>query len=75
MTGFLNFYFEYVFQEILNGLNKNTVVDYYNFLVISFSVNIFINILMIIFIWFKVYFQIIKSVENVQLITDSVSII
>ena len=75
MTGFLNFYFEYVFQTILDGLNKKTVAYYYNFLIIIFSANIIINILMIVFIWFKVYFQIIKSVENVQLITDSVSII
>ena len=75
MTGFLNFYFEYVFQTILDGLNKKTIVYYYNFLIVIFSANIIINILMIVFIWFKVYFQIIKSVENVQLITDSVSII
>jgi hypothetical protein len=75
ITGFMNFYFEYVFQNILNGLNKNTIKVYYNFLLSVFAINIFINILMIIFIWFKIYFQIIKSVENVQLITDSVSII
>ena len=75
MTMFTNFYFEYIFQNIITGLNKKISKKYYSFCLTVFVINIFIDLLMILFIWFKIYFQIIKSVANVQLVTDSVSII
>ena len=75
MTTFTNFYFEYTFQKIIMGLNKKIAKTYYSFCVSVFVINIMVDLLMILFIWFKIYFQIIKSVGNVQLVTDSVSIV
>ena len=75
MTLFSNFYFEYTFQNIIIGLNKKIAKTYYTFCLTVFIINIMIDLIMIIFIWFKIYFQIIKSVGNVQLVTDSVSIV
>ena len=75
MTLFTNFYFEYSFQYIIIGLNKKIAKTYYTFCLTVFIINIMIDLIMIIFIWFKIYFQIIKSVGNVQLVTDSVSIV
>ncbi len=75
MTLFSNFYFEYTFQNIIIGLNKKIAKTYYTFCLTVFIINIIIDLVMILFIWFKIYFQIIKSVGNVQLVTDSVSIV
>jgi hypothetical protein len=75
MTLFSNFYFEYTFQNIIIGLNKKIAGTYYTFCLTVFIINIIIDLVMILFIWFKIYFQIIKSVGNVQLVTDSVSIV
>ena len=68
-------YFEYLEENIISGMNKNVTSSYYVFLFVIFAINIIINILMMIFIWIKIYHQIIRSVENVQLVNDSISIV
>ena len=56
-------------------MNKSITNTYYSFMIGIFVINIFIDFFMILFIWFKMYIQIINSVNNVQLVTDSVSIV
>ena len=68
-------YFEYLGENIISGLNKSMAESYYVFMFIIFAINIIINIFMMIFIWIKIYHQIIRSVENVQLVNDSISIV
>ena len=72
---FVNFYYEYVYQEDISKMNKSITNTYYSFMIGIFVINIFIDFFMILFIWFKMYIQIINSVNNVQLVTDSVSIV
>ena len=68
-------YFEYLEEKIISGLNKEVASSYYVFMFVIFAINIIINILMMIFIWIKIYHQIIRSVENVQLVNDSISVV
>lgn len=68
-------YFEYLEENIISGMNNNVTSSYYVFMFIIFAINIVINILMMIFIWIKIYHQIIRSVENVQLVNDSISVV
>jgi hypothetical protein len=68
-------YFEYLEEKIIAGLNKEVASSYYVFMFVIFAINIIINILMMIFIWIKIYHQIIRSVENVQLVNDSISVV
>ena len=75
MSLFVNFYYEYIYQNEVSNLNRNITQTYYSFMIGIFVINIFIDFFMILFIWFKMYTQIIDSVNNVQLVTDSVSIV
>ena len=75
MSLFVNFYYEYIYQNEVSKLNRNITQTYYSFMIGIFVINIFIDFFMILFIWFKMYTQIIDSVNNVQLVTDSVSIV
>ena len=68
-------YFEYLYDNIILGMNKIVVNSYYIFMIIIFVINIIINILMMLFIWIKIYHQVIRSVENVQLVNDSISVV
>ena len=68
-------YFEYLEEKIISGLNENVTSSYFVFMFVIFAINIIINILMRIFIWIKIYHQIIRSVENVQLVNDSISVV
>jgi hypothetical protein len=68
-------YFEYLCDNIILGMNKIVAKSYYIFMIIIFVINIIINILMMLFIWIKIYHQVIRSVENVQLVNDSISIV
>ena len=68
-------YFEYLCDNFILGMNKSVANDYYIFMIIIFVINIIINILMMLFIWIKIYHQIIKSVENIQLVNDSISVV
>ena len=68
-------YFEYLEEKIISGLNENVTSSYFVFMFVIFAINIIINILMMIFIWIKIYHQIIRSVENVQLVNDSISVV
>ena len=68
-------YFEYLEEKIIAGLNKEAASSYYVFMFVIFAINLIINILMMIFIWIKIYHQIIRSVENVQLVNDSISVV
>ena len=68
-------YFEYLEENIISGMNNNVTSSYYVFMFVIFAINIVINILMMIFIWIKIYHQIIRSVENVQLVNDSISVV
>ena len=68
-------YFEYLCDNFILGMNKSIAKDYYIFMIIIFVVNIIINIFMMLFIWIKIYHQIIKSVENIQLVNDSISVV
>ena len=68
-------YFEYLCDNIILGMNKAVAKSYYIFMIIIFVINIIINILMMLFIWIKIYHQIIRSVENVQLVNDSISVV
>ena len=68
-------YFEYLEEKIISGLNKEVASSYYVFMFVIFAINIIINIFMMIFIWVKIYHQIIRSVENVQLVNDSISVV
>ena len=68
-------YFEYLCDNIILGMNKVVARSYYIFMIIIFVINIIINILMMLFIWIKIYHQIIRSVENVQLVNDSISVV
>ena len=68
-------YFEYLSEKVISGLNHDVTSSYYVFMFVIFAINIIINILMMIFIWIKIYHQIIRSVENVQLVNDSISIV
>ena len=72
---FVNFYYEYIYEKDISNLNKSITNSYYSFMIGIFVINIFIDFFMILFIWFKMYIQIINSVNNVQLVTDSVSIV
>jgi hypothetical protein len=75
MTVFVYPYFEYLCEQVILGMNKKIVNAYYIFMIIIFVINIIINILMMLFIWIKIYHQIIRSVENVQLVNDSISVV
>ena len=75
MTVFVYPYFEYLCENIISGMNKNITKAYYIFMIVIFAINIIINILMMLFIWIKIYHQIISSVENVQLVNDSISVV
>ena len=68
-------YFEYLQENVISGMNNNVTSSYFVFMFVIFAINIIINILMMIFIWIKIYHQIIKSVENVQLVNDSISVV
>ena len=68
-------YFEYLEEKIISGLNKEVASSYYVFMFVIFAIYIIINILMMIFIWIKIYHLIIRSVENVQLVNDSISVV
>ncbi len=68
-------YFEYLCDKVILGLNKRVVQKYYIFMIVIFVVNIIINIIMMLFIWTKIYHQIIRSVENIQLVNDSISVV
>ena len=68
-------YFEYLCDNVILGLNKSIVNAYYIFMIIIFVINIIINIFMMLFIWIKIYHQIIRSVENIQLVNDSISVV
>ena len=62
-------------EKVISGLNHDVTSSYYVFMFVIFAINIIINILMMIFIWIKIYHQIIRSVENVQLVNDSISVV
>ena len=68
-------YFEYLCEKIIFGMNKGVASAYYIFMIIIFVINIIINIFMMLFIWIKIYHQIIRSVENIQLVNDSISVV
>ena len=68
-------YFEYICDNIILGMNKRVAKSYYVFMILIFVINIIINIFMMIFIWIKIYHQIIRSVENIQLVNDSISVV
>ena len=68
-------YFEYLEENVISGMNSNVTSSYYTFMFVIFAINILINILMMVFIWIKIYHQIIRSVENVQLVNDSISVV
>ena len=68
-------YFEYLQENVISGKNKSVASSYFVFMFVIFAINIIINILMMIFIWIKIYHQIIRSVENVQLVNDSISVV
>ena len=75
MIIFIYPYFEYLCDNIILGMNKSVAKDYYIFMIIIFVINIIINIFMMLFIWIKIYHQIIRSVENIQLVNDSISVV
>ena len=75
MITFVYPYFDYLCNNIILGMNKGVTNTYYIFMIIIFVINIIINILMMLFIWIKIYHQIIRSVENIQLVNDSISVV
>lgn len=68
---FIEPYFKYIRDTLIKTEINSVVVDYFNFLIIIFTLNIFIDFLMLLFIWFKNYKQVIKYVNNIQLVADS----
>jgi len=70
---FIEPYFKYIKDYLLQVELNTIVIDYFNFLIIIFSLNIIIDFLMLIFIWFKNYKQVIKYVNNIQLVADSIT--
>ena len=68
-------YFEYLCDNVILGMNQSVAKSYYVFTIIIFVINIIINIFMMLFIWIKIYHQIIRSVENIQLVNDSISVV
>ena len=75
MIIFIYPYFEYLCDNIILGMNKSVAKAYYIFMIIIFVINIIINLFMMLFIWIKIYHQIIRSVENIQLVNDSISVV
>jgi len=70
---FIEPYFKYIRDNLLQTELDSVVMDYFNFLIVIFTLNIFIDFLMLIFIWFKNYKQVIKYVNNIQLVADSIT--
>jgi len=70
---FIEPHFKYIRDYLLKTELNYVVFDYFNFLIIIFTLNIFIDFLMLIFIWFKNYKQVIKYVNNIQLVADSIT--
>lgn len=70
---FIEPYFNFIKDNLLQTELDAVVRDYFNFLIVIFTLNIFIDFLMLIFIWFKNYKQVIKYVNNIQLVADSIT--
>jgi hypothetical protein len=75
MLLFTDPYFINMMEVLSLDITKNSVNDYFTFLVVIFFVNISIDFMMLIFIWIKIYKQVMSYVNNVQLVTDSLTLL
>ena len=75
MLLFTDPYFIKMMEDLSLDVTKNSVNEYFTFLVIIFFVNIMIDFMMLIFIWIKIYKQVMSYVNNVQLVTDSLALL
>lgn len=75
----INLFTEPYFTNQLNIRLKdnthNVAQNFFSFLIAVFSINILIDFLMLLFIWFRIYKKIINYVLNVQLVADSLVIL
>ena len=71
----MNTYFSYIKYSLLVENMDKVMSQYFTLIIIIFLVNLFIDFLMLIYIWIEIYQKIISLVKNIHLVTDSVSTI
>jgi hypothetical protein len=68
-------FFAHQYYELNLNNTARAVSDYLNLLIVILFINIIIDFFMLIFIWIKIYKQVMNYVNNVQLVTDSLCVI
>ena len=74
-TIFAEPYFSYIKNTLVVNSTNSTINQYFTYNIIIFVLNLLIDILMLIYVWIEIYKKIISSVNNIHLVTDSVSTI